>query len=45
MLGFGGNCDCRYGISYVGGGFVGLVSLASSPYSSKFLVPAGKKKI
>ena len=34
--GFGGNCDCRYGISCVG-----LVILASSPYSSDLLVPGG----
>ena len=33
-VGFGGNCDCMYGILYapmLGGG---LVILASSPYSS-----------
>ena len=42
-VGFGGNCTCRYGISYAGGGvvFVGLVILTSSPYSSEFLVPGG----
>ena len=41
-VGFGGNCDCRYGISYVGGvDFAGLVILAYSPYSSELLVPGG----
>ena len=42
MQGFGGNCDCGYGISYAGEVvIVGLVILASSPYSSEFLVPGG----
>jgi len=40
-VGLGGNCDCRCGIVYAtmfGGGFVGLVSVTSSPYSSELFV-------
>jgi len=40
-VGLGGNCDCRCGILYapmLGGGFVGLVSLISSSYSSEIFV-------
>ena len=40
-VGLGGNCDCRCGIVYApmfGGGFAGLVSLTSSPYSSELFV-------
>jgi hypothetical protein len=40
VYGFGGNCDCGYGISYAGEVvIVGLVILASSPFSSELLVP------
>ena len=42
-VGFGGNCDCRYGILYapmLGWGLFlrVLVNLASSPYSSELLI-------
>ena len=43
-VGFGGNCDCRYGIlcaPMLGVVFAGLVILSSSPYSSQLLVPGG----
>ena len=43
-VGLGGNCVCRRSIIYaptLGGGFAGLVSLRSSPYSSDFLFLAG----
>jgi len=43
-VGLGGNCDCRCGIVYApmlrgGGGFAGLVSLTSTPFSSESYVP------
>ena len=31
--------------SYVGGGFAGLVSLTSSPYSSEILVSSRKEEV
>jgi len=42
-VGLGGNCDCRCGTLYAPmlGGFAGLVSLTSSPYSSELLVLGG----
>ena len=43
-VGFGENCDFRYGILYapmLGVDFAGLVILASSPYSSELHVPGG----
>ena len=41
-VGFEGNCDCRYGILYARG-VVMQVILASSPFSSELLFPAGCK--
>ena len=45
-VGFGGTCDCMYGMVSCmllcwGVVFAGLVILASSPYSSELLVPGG----
>ena len=41
-IGFEGNCDCRYGICMLlCWGVVLQVILASSPYSSELLFPAG----
>ena len=48
-VGLGGNCDCRCGILYApllggGGGYAGLYSLTSfpySPYSSDLFVLGG----
>ena len=40
-VGFGGNCDCRYGscmLLCLGVVFAGMVILASSPYSSELVI-------